>query len=184
MTPLAHRQFFPQEWEALLHYNGFEVERVEGDFYGGPLDRDERRDGVARAGADAGEAPVSIADRLAAVRERIDRAARAAGRDPTTVRLVAVSKTKPADAIREAYAAGQRAFGENYAQELASKAEALADLSDIEWHFIGHLQTNKAKVVAKCAHVVHAVDSVAVVGGARRSAPRASEPRRCPSSSR
>jgi pyridoxal phosphate enzyme (YggS family) len=76
------------------------------------------------------------------------------------VKLVAVSKTKPADAIREAYAEGQRAFGESYAQELASKKEALADLSGIEWHFIGHLQTNKAKIVARAADVVHAVDSV------------------------
>jgi pyridoxal phosphate enzyme (YggS family) len=85
--------------------------------------------------------------------------ARAAGRAPGDVKLVAVSKTKPAEAVREAYIAGQRAFGENYAQELAAKAEALADLPDIEWHFIGHLQTNKAKVVARHAHVVHAVDS-------------------------
>jgi pyridoxal phosphate enzyme (YggS family) len=120
---------------------------------------------------------VSIADRLAAVRDRIDRAARAAGRDPESVRLVAVSKTKPTDAIREAYAAGQRAFGENYAQELASKAEALADLPDIEWHFVGHLQTNKAKIVAKWAHVVHAVDSVAVVGQlAKRAASERAAP--------
>ena len=60
--------------------------------------------------------------------------------------------------IREAYAAGQRHFGENYAQEFATKAEALADLTDIQWHFIGHLQSNKAKLIAKYAHVVHTVD--------------------------
>jgi pyridoxal phosphate enzyme (YggS family) len=105
---------------------------------------------------------VTVAERLAAVRARIDRAALACGRDPGTIRLVAVSKTKPEEAIREAYAAGQRAFGENYAQELSAKAQALADLPAIEWHFIGHLQTNKAKVVAKAADVVHALDSVAV----------------------
>jgi pyridoxal phosphate enzyme (YggS family) len=86
------------------------------------------------------------------------------------VKLIAVSKTKSADAIREAYGAGQRAFGENYAQELAVKAEALADLPDLEWHFIGHLQTNKAKVVARFARVVHTVDSAAL---ARELAKRA-----------
>jgi pyridoxal phosphate enzyme (YggS family) len=103
---------------------------------------------------------VSVAEALAEVQERIVRAAEACGRDPSAVKLVAVSKTKPAAAIREAYAVGQRAFGESYAQELAAKREALADLAGIEWHFIGHLQTNKAKVIAKAADVVHAVDSV------------------------
>jgi pyridoxal phosphate enzyme (YggS family) len=105
---------------------------------------------------------VSIADRLAQVHERIERAARSCGRDSAGVKLVAVSKTMGASAVRDAYAAGQRAFGENYAQELQSKAAALVDLPDLEWHFIGHLQTNKAKVVAKLAHVVHTVDSAAL----------------------
>ena len=105
---------------------------------------------------------MTIASRLAEVRARIERAARDAGRDPSLVKLVAVSKTKGPEAVREAYAAGQRAFGENYAQELAAKAEALADLPGVEWHFIGHLQTNKARVVAKHAHVVHTVDSAAL----------------------
>jgi PLP dependent protein len=100
-----------------------------------------------------------IAERLGEVRARIERATRAAKRDPASVRLVAVSKTKSAEAVREAHAAGQRAFGENYAQELAEKAAALADLGDLEWHFIGHLQSNKAKVIAHVAHVVHTVDS-------------------------
>lgn len=99
-----------------------------------------------------------IAARLAEVHARIEAAAVKAGRDPRTVKLLAVSKTKPAKDIREAYAAGQRAFGENYAQELERKAAELADLPDLEWHFIGHLQTNKAKVVAKVAHVIHTVD--------------------------
>jgi pyridoxal phosphate enzyme (YggS family) len=102
---------------------------------------------------------MSVREALAEVRGRIARAAAACGREADDVELVAVSKTKPAEAIREAYAAGQRAFGENYAQELANKRELLADLADIEWHFIGHLQTNKAKLVAKAADVVHAVDS-------------------------
>jgi pyridoxal phosphate enzyme (YggS family) len=79
------------------------------------------------------------------------------------VKLVAVSKGHGAEAIREAYAAGQRAFGESYAQELDGKARALADIADIEWHFVGHLQTNKAKIVARVAHVVHAVDSAGLV---------------------
>ncbi len=103
-----------------------------------------------------------VADRLAAVRTRITTAAAAAGRAPGSVKLVAVSKTKPESAIREAYAAGQRAFGESYAQELERKAASLADLNDLEWHFIGHLQSNKAKVVAKVAHFVHAVDGPAL----------------------
>ena len=105
---------------------------------------------------------MSIAESLVEVRTRIERAAAAASRDPNTVHLVAVSKTKPAASIREAYAAGQRDFGENYAQELAEKAEELAELPDIRWHFIGHLQSNKAKLVAPVAHLVHAVDSASL----------------------
>lgn len=99
-----------------------------------------------------------LATRLAEVHARIYAAAKKAGREPGSVKLLAVSKTKPAKDIRQAYAAGQRAFGENYAQELEQKAAELADLTDLEWHFIGHLQTNKAKVVAKVAHVIHTVD--------------------------
>jgi pyridoxal phosphate enzyme (YggS family) len=104
-----------------------------------------------------------IAKNLESVLDRIERAARAASRDPAHVKLVAVSKTKSPSSIREAYEAGQRDFGENYAQELAGKADELADLVDLQWHFIGHLQTNKAKLVAQKAHVVHTVDSVALV---------------------
>ena len=99
-----------------------------------------------------------VAQGLARVRDRIVRAATAVGRDPAEVRLIAVSKTKPASAIREAYAAGQRDFGENYAQELAQKAEELSDLTELRWHFIGHLQTNKARFVVRVAHLVHTVD--------------------------
>ncbi len=171
--------FFPQEWEALLHYNGFEVDRVEGDFLGGPLGRDS--DVMVwhakLAGSGATRQAVSVAERLGAVRARIEAAAQAAGRAPGGVKLVAVSKTKPPEAIREAYDVGQRAFGENYAQELATKAEALADLPDLEWHFIGHLQTNKARVVARVAHVVHAVDSVVL---ARELGKRAARERTTP----
>jgi pyridoxal phosphate enzyme (YggS family) len=115
---------------------------------------------------------MTVAAGLESVRERIRHAATAVGRDPAEVRLVAVSKKKPASAIREAYAAGQRDFGENYAQELVDKAAELADLVDLRWHFIGHLQSNKARVVARVAHVVHTVD------GALRSVHR--EPQRSP----
>jgi len=89
-----------------------------------------------------------IADRLAALRAAI----------PAGVTLVAVSKTQPPEAVREAYAAGQRDFGENYAQEWRAKADALADLPDLRWHFIGGLQTNKVKYLAGRVHAVHTVD--------------------------
>lgn len=112
----------------------------------------------------------SVAEGLARVRDRIARAAQAASRDPSSIRLVAVSKTKPAEAIREAYAAGQRDFGENYAQELSEKAGTLHDLAELRWHFIGHLQSNKAKVVAPIAHVVHTIDTASL---ARELAKRA-----------
>jgi pyridoxal phosphate enzyme (YggS family) len=100
---------------------------------------------------------IDVEARLVAVRARIEAAAQAAGR--AAPRLVAVSKTKPASMIRAAYAAGQRDFGENYVQELAQKAEELRDLADLRWHFIGHLQRNKAKLAARLAHAVHTVDS-------------------------
>ncbi|WP_437712978.1 YggS family pyridoxal phosphate-dependent enzyme [Sorangium sp. So ce448] len=100
----------------------------------------------------------NVASRLDEVRRRIASAAARAGRGPEEVRLIAVSKGKPAEAIRAAYAAGQRDFGENYAQELVEKAEALADLDGLVWHAIGQLQRNKAKLVARVAHVVQSVD--------------------------
>lgn len=77
---------------------------------------------------------------------------------PTTVKLVAVSKTKPAEAVLEAYQAGQRAFGENKVQELVDKYEQLP--KDIEWHLIGHLQSNKVKYIAPFVQLIHAVDSL------------------------
>jgi PLP dependent protein len=115
----------------------------------------------------------TIAEGLAKVRDRIRRAAEAASRDPATVRLVAVSKTKPASAIREAYAAGQRDFGENYAQELVEKSAELSDLADLRWHFIGHLQSNKARVVAPIAHLVHTVDSASLANEIAKRAAKA-----------
>ena len=101
--------------------------------------------------------PISL--RLASIRARIDAAARSAGRDPASVTLVAVSKTFPIDAVREAYAAGQRDFGENRVQEALQKITASADL-EIRWHLLGHLQTNKARKAAPVFAMVQSVDSV------------------------
>lgn len=103
-----------------------------------------------------------LGERLAAIRERLAAAASAAGRDPDEVTLVAVSKTRPADDVRAAYAAGQRDFGENYAQELAAKRTALADLPELRWHFIGALQSNKARLVVPGTTLVHAIDRLSV----------------------
>lgn len=101
-----------------------------------------------------------IADRVRAVRERISRAAQRAGRRPEDVTLVAVSKTFPAEAMREAYAAGLREFGENKVQEGFRKAAELRDLRDagLRLHLIGHLQSNKAKKAVACFDAVHSVD--------------------------
>jgi len=99
-----------------------------------------------------------IPARLSAVHRTIDEACERAGRARGSVLLVAVSKGKPAEMIRAAYAAGQRDFGENYVQELEAKAEALRDLSGVRWHAIGQLQRNKAKQVVRRAQVIHAVD--------------------------
>lgn len=99
-----------------------------------------------------------IPARLAAVRAQIAEAARGASRDPASVRLVAVTKGKPAEAIRAAYAEGQRDFGENYVQELVEKAKELADLTELRWHFIGQLQRNKVKAIVGLVKMVHAVD--------------------------
>ena len=97
-----------------------------------------------------------------AMQQRIARAAGAAGRDPATIRLLAVSKSMPAEAIRAVHALGQRAFGENYVQEATAKMTALADLPDIEWHLIGPLQRNKARPAATRFAWVHTIDGVAI----------------------
>jgi len=101
----------------------------------------------------------SIASRLAGIRERIAAAARSAGRDPSSVRLVAVSKTFPIDSIREAFAAGQRDFGENRVQEALQKIASATDL-EIRWHLLGHLQTNKARKAGPAFAAIHSVDSI------------------------
>jgi pyridoxal phosphate enzyme (YggS family) len=97
-----------------------------------------------------------------AMQQRIARAAGAAGRDPATIRLLAVSKSMPAEAIRAVHALGQRAFGENYVQEATAKMTALADLRDIEWHLIGPLQRNKARAAAMRFAWVHTIDGVPI----------------------
>ncbi len=102
---------------------------------------------------------MSVATALNDVRARIDAAAAANGRDPASVKLIAVSKTHPAEAVREAYAEGQRDFGENYVQELLQKAEQLRDLTELRWHLIGHLQRNKARLIVPLVSLVHTVDS-------------------------
>jgi PLP dependent protein len=99
----------------------------------------------------------SILANLQAVQSRIAAACVAAGRDPGGVRLLAVSKTWPAEAVRQVAAGGQRAFGENYVQEALAKAAALADLG-LEWHFIGPLQSNKTRPVAETFAWVHSID--------------------------
>lgn len=103
----------------------------------------------------------TIAENIANVRERIARAAVSAGRDPAEVTLIAVSKTRPASAIRDAWAAGQRDFGENYLQEALDKIEALAELP-IVWHFIGPIQSNKTRPIAEHFAWVHSVDRLKI----------------------
>jgi pyridoxal phosphate enzyme (YggS family) len=98
--------------------------------------------------------------RLEGVLSRISEAASAAGRAADSVRLLAVSKGQSPAAIEAAYRAGQRDFGENYVQELTRKAVALGHLDGLRWHFIGHLQTNKAKLVAGLVRSVHSVDGL------------------------
>ena len=103
-----------------------------------------------------------VATSWTAVLDRARAAEKRAGRPPGSVEVVAVSKLQTAEAIRAAYAAGARAFGENYAQELRDKSEALSDLHGLRWHAIGPLQTNKARYVARSAHVFHALDRLEV----------------------
>jgi PLP dependent protein len=103
---------------------------------------------------------VSIAQNIAQVRERVDAAARRAGRAPESITLMGVSKTFPALAVREAYAAGLRVFGENRVQEFAEKAGELRGLANAEWHLIGHLQSNKANKAAELFSAVDSVDSL------------------------
>ncbi len=99
-----------------------------------------------------------IAERLAAVQVRMVDAARRAGREPSSVRLVLASKTQPPEALAAAFAAGAREFGENYVQEGVIKRAALSEL-DIRWHLIGHLQTNKARAAVRTFSLIQTLDS-------------------------
>lgn len=116
----------------------------------------------------------SIADQLTAVRAQIVAAARRSGRPDTDVALLAVSKTHPATAVRAAYAAGQRAFGENRVQELAAKARELVDLHDVRWHLIGSLQTNKVRdlLAVPNLELVHSLDRASLADELQRQLER------------
>ena len=103
----------------------------------------------------------TIADNIGQVSQRIRAAADAVQRDPSSIHLLAVSKTKPAEAVREAYAAGVRDFGENYLQEALSKQAQLSDLP-LSWHFIGPIQSNKTRAIAENFAWVHSVDRLKI----------------------
>ena len=101
----------------------------------------------------------TLEQRLAAVRQRIERAAARAHRDPAEILLLAVTKVFPASVIQEAYDVGLREFGENYVQEFEGKAPAVASLAGARFHLIGHLQSNKSKRAAELFHAIQTVDS-------------------------
>src|SRR5205085_11585077 len=100
-----------------------------------------------------------LEERLASVRQRIERAAGRARRDPAEILLLAVTKVFPADAIRDAYALGLREFGENYVQEFEGKAPVVSDLTGARFHPIGHLQSNKSSRAAELFQVIQTLDS-------------------------
>jgi PLP dependent protein len=122
------------------------------------------------------EAHNAIASNLADVRSRLAQAATRAGRSPSDIRLVAVSKTFPISDVLAAFAAGQRIFGENRVQEALQKIDASTD-TPIEWHLIGHLQSNKAKRAASAFACIHSVDSADIL---RRIDGAAAESGHCP----
>ena len=99
-----------------------------------------------------------IEENLKQVHDKIEKACRKVGRDPGEVTLIAVSKTKPVEMLREAYDAGERVFGENKVQEIMDKYDLLPE--DIQWHMIGHLQRNKVKYIVDKVSMIHSVDSV------------------------
>lgn len=102
---------------------------------------------------------MGLKERLKSVKQRIAGAAISSGRLPEEIRLVAVSKTMPVEKVREAVDAGVDILGENYIQESRAKVDALID-RDVDWHFIGHLQTNKAKYAVRLFDLIHSVDSL------------------------
>jgi len=114
-----------------------------------------------------------IADRIARVRARIASAAERAGRDPSEVTLIGVSKTHGVDAVASAFGAGLRDFGENRVQEAAPKIAAVrAQGVAAEWHLVGHLQTNKVRAALECFDILHSVDSERLAVAVSRAAPR------------
>ena len=110
-------------------------------------------------------------EKIAIIREKIRQAALSCGRDPETIRLVAVTKTVSPEHIRQAMDAGLRIFGESYIQEAVTKISALAD-KDVSWHFIGHLQSNKAKIAVRCFDLIHSVDSLGLAEALNHQAER------------
>ncbi len=112
-----------------------------------------------------------IARRLAEVNERISDAASRSSRDPRSVCLVLASKTQPAEAIRAAYHAGARDFGENYVQEGIAKHRELAGLHGLRWHLIGHLQSNKARQACSIFHLIHSLHSARLANELHRVHP-------------
>jgi PLP dependent protein len=112
-----------------------------------------------------------IRERFTIVQARVGATAYKAGRDASSIRLVLASKTRPSEAIRAAANAGARDFGENYVQEAIAKRAELSDLTEIRWHLIGHLQTNKVKVAASAFALIHSVDSVRLAEALARAQP-------------
>ncbi len=110
-----------------------------------------------------------LREKIIAVDRRIEKAAARCGRDPGDIRLLAVSKTKSADTVKEAMEAGATILGENYIQEARDKIEALRDYP-VSWHFIGHLQSNKAKLAVKLFDLIHSVDSLKLARAIDRQA--------------
>jgi len=115
--------------------------------------------------------PDEIAKQLREVRDRIAQAASRSGRPVDAIRLVLASKTQPPDAVRAAYAAGARDFGENYIQEATSKRLELADLAGATWHLIGHLQSNKTRLAVKTFDIVQTLDSARLAEAIARVQP-------------
>ena len=113
----------------------------------------------------------AIKERLTIVQARIGAAAYKVGRESSSIRLVLASKTQPSETVRAAYEAGARDFGENYVQEGIAKRDELADLTEIRWHLIGHLQTNKAKSAANAFALIHSVDSSRLAESLARAQP-------------
>ena len=105
----------------------------------------------------------SVAEALASLQDRIAEATRKSGRDADAVRLIAISKTKPPELLRQAVEAGQLVFGENRVQEALEKIEALSDVPSLEWHLVGHLQKNKAKFCPGRFHWLHSADSADLI---------------------